>query len=83
MIRLESLMYAGKALLIGLPIGLLLSYGFYQSIANSVDFGFIFPYPAILISIIAVALLISVIMHYSVRQVEKQNIIETIRSENI
>lgn len=83
MIRLESLMYASKALLIGLPLGLLLSFGFYQSIANSVDFGWSIPWVAILISVVAVGLLISAIMAYSVRQVEKQNIIETIRQDNI
>ena len=41
------------------------------------------PWMAILISVVAVGLLISIIMRYSVKQVEKQNIIETIRSENI
>lgn len=76
-------MYASKALIIGIPLGLLLSFGFYQSIANSVDFGWNIPWLAILISIVAVGLLISAIMHYSVKQVAKQNIIETIRSENI
>ncbi len=83
MVRLESVMYAGKALIIGLPLGLLLSYGFYASFANMVDFGWQIPWMAILISIIAVSLLIWAIMRYSVRQVEKQNIIETIRDENI
>ena len=83
MIRLESLMYVGKALIIGLPLGILLSFGFYQSYAEAVDFGYQVPWLAMLISIVAVGLLISVIMRYSVRQVEKQNIIETIRSENI
>lgn len=83
MVRLESLMYASKALVIGIPLGLLLSYGFYQSIAQSVDFGYSIPWMAALISIVAVGLLISIIMHYSVKQVEKQNIIETIRNENI
>lgn len=83
MVRLESLMYSGKALIIGIPLGLLLSYAFYRSIANSVDFGWIIPWAAILISVAAVGVLVGVIMRYSVRQVEKQNIIETIRSENI
>lgn len=83
MVRLESLMYAGKALVIGIPIGIVISYGLYQSIANSIDFGFVFPWPAILISIAGVSLLVAAIMRYSVRQVEKQNIIETIRSENV
>lgn len=83
MVRLESLMYASKALIIGIPLGLLISFGFYQSIAASVDFGWQIPWMAILISVIAVALLIGLIMRYSVKQVSKQNIIETIRSENI
>lgn len=83
MVRLESLMYVGKALIIGLPLGLLLSYGFYASFSSAIDFGYYIPWPAIMISIVAVAVLISVIMHYSVKQVEKQNIIETIRSDNI
>jgi len=83
MVRLESLMYAGKALLIGIPLGLLLSYGFYQSIAQTVDFGYRLPVVAIIISVVAVGALIGAIMHYSVKQVEKQNIIETIRKENI
>lgn len=83
MVRLESLIYSGKALLIGLPIGVLISYGFYRAIANSIDFGFMMPWSAIVIAILAVGALIWTIMTYSVRQVEKQNIIETIRDENI
>lgn len=83
MIRLESLMYSTKALVIGLPLGIGLSVLIYLSFANTVDFGYILPWASILISIVVVALLVSVIMHYSVKQVEKQNIIETIRSENI
>ncbi len=83
MVRLESLMYSGKALIIGLPLGVLLSFGFYKALTNSIDFGFIMPWGAIAIAILAVALLIWVIMSYSVKQVEKQNIIEAIRDENI
>lgn len=83
MVRLESLMYSGKALVIGLSIGLLISYGFYRAIANTVDFGFIIPWGPMAIAVLAVAALIWAIMTYSVRQVEKQNIIETIRDENV
>lgn len=83
MVRLESLMYVSKALIIGLPIGLLLSYGIYKSLAEAMDFGYMFPWTAVIISVVAVGILISIIMRYSVKQVEKQNIIETIRSENV
>lgn len=83
MIRLESLMYSTKALLIGIPIGLIISYGFYKAMSGTYDFGYSFPFKAIAIAIVAVALLIWCVMRYSVRLVNKQNIIETIRSDTV
>lgn len=83
MIRLESAMYSTRALLIGLPIGILVSYGISKFFDTAdTDFGWIFPWKAIIISIVSVAILIAVIMRYSVRKIKKQNIIETIRKES-
>ena len=83
MIRLESIFYGTKSLLIGIPIGTLLSYLMFKAFGESVDFGFIFPVSGILISIIAVFSLIISIMKYSLNKINKQNIIETIRKDNI
>ena len=83
MIRLESALYSLKSLLIGLPIGIAISFAIYKALANSVDFGYVFPWQATLVAIAAVVLLVSIIMNYSVKQVSKQNIIETIRNDNI
>lgn len=83
MIRLESIFYGTKSLLIGIPIGLGLSYLMFKAFGESVDFGFIFPVSGILISIIAVFSLIISIMKYSLNKINKQNIIETIRKDNI
>lgn len=83
MIRLESALYSLKSLLIGLPIGVLISFIIYKALANSIDFGYVFPWQAVLVAIAAVVLLVSIIMNYSVKQVSKQNIIETIRNDNI
>ena len=83
MIRLESALYSMKSLLIGLPIGILISFIIYKALANSIDFGYVFPWQAVLVAIAAVVLLVSIIMNYSVKQVSKQNIIETIRNDNI
>lgn len=83
MIRLESVLYSLKSLLIGLPIGVLISFIIYKALANSIDFGYVFPWRAVLVAIAAVVLLVSIIMNYSVKQVSKQNIIETIRNDNI
>lgn len=84
MIRLESFFYGTKSLLIGIPIGCLLSYLIYRilSVDNS-SILFTIPYQAIIITIIAVFLLITCIMKYSINKINKQNTIETIRNENI
>ena len=83
MIRLESIMYSTRALMIGIPIGLLVSYGISQLFdAAATDFGWIFPWSAIIISIVSVAILVAGVMRYSVREIKKQNIIETIRKES-
>ena len=76
MIRLESIFYGTKSLLIGIPIGLGLSYLMFKAFGESVDFGFIFPVSGVLISIIAVFVLIISIMKYSLNKINKQNIIE-------
>lgn len=83
MIRLESLMYSVKALAIGIPLGLLISWGFYTAMSGTYDFGYDLPIAAILIAVLAVAALIWAVMRYSVRLVNRQNIIETIRSDTV
>ena len=83
MIRLESAMYTTRALLIGLPIGLLMSYGVSRLFDEAaIDIGWLIPWRSIAICIVVVAVLIAVIMRYSVRKIKKQNIIETIRKES-
>ncbi|MDD3303800.1 MAG: FtsX-like permease family protein [Clostridia bacterium] len=83
MIRLESILYGLKSLLIGIPIGLFGSYAIYYSFANAIDFGFIFPWQSILISIIFVFVIVGLTMRYSLNKINKQNIIDTIRQDNI
>lgn len=83
MIILESIFYCSKALFIGIPLGLIGSYLLFRSFGNTADFGFILPVSAIIISIVAVFFLVGLIMHYSFKKINKQNIIETIRKDNI
>ena len=83
MIRLESVLYGGKALVIGIPIGIGLSYLLFKSFGIGYEMTYELPLKAIGISIIAVAILIWVIMRFSLKKINKQNIIETIRKDNI
>ena len=50
---------------------------------GNVPMSFVFPWKAILISIAAVIIVVWLIMKYSISKVNKQNIIETIRNDNI
>ena len=81
MIRLESLFMGFRSLLFGIILGILFSYLIYIPLNYGAPYEL--PIFAILISILAVICLISVIMRFSVRKFNKQNIIETIRNENI
>ncbi len=83
MIRLESLFYGLKSLIIGIPVGLLLSYLIYKGFVNNITMGYILPENGIIISIVAVVILIGGIMRYSLNKINNQNIIETIRKNNI
>ncbi|MBQ6387670.1 MAG: ABC transporter permease [Ruminococcus sp.] len=83
MIRLESVFYSAKSLLIGIPIGLLAGWGIQMVYSMTEEIPYQFPWLAVLISIVAVGLVVWIIMRYSIVKVSKQNIIETIRNENI
>lgn len=88
MIRVESFIYTFKSLMIGLPVGLVFNFllsmmyknmnpGLYNKI------GYIFPWKAVLICVLAVFVLLWVIMKFSLTKIRKMNIIETIRNNNI
>lgn len=83
MIRLESLFYGLKSLLIGVPLGLLGGYAIFKATGNTIMLEYSFPTMAVLISIVFVFSVVWLIMKLSISKVNKQNIIETIRNDNI
>lgn len=83
MIRLESIFYGFKSLLFGIPLGLAGSYLIYKAFNEGLEFGYIFPVKALLIVILFVAIIIGIIMKYSLSKINKQNIIDAIRNDNI
>lgn len=82
MIRMESVFYGSKALIIGVVSGTVLSYIIYMAAGES-QLRYTLPLPAIVIAVVVVIILLLGIMKYSIVQIRKQNIIETIRNENI
>ena len=83
MINLETIFYCTKALVLGTIFGIIGSYAIYLAYAKKLDFGYYLPVKAILLSAIAIFLLVFIIMKYTMKRINKQNIIDTIRKENI
>ena len=83
MINYESFIYGLKALLFGIPVGILLSYLIYNITGIIYSTDYYLPINAIIISVIFVFVIIVITMQYSARKTKNQNIIETIRKENI
>ena len=83
MINLETIFYSIKALIYGIALGSIGSYLVYLATASKLDYGYHFPLTATIISIVAVFVLVYIIMRYSMSKINKQNIIETIRKDNI
>lgn len=83
MIRLESVFYGVKSLIIGSIIGVLLSYFIHRAVVNTLETAYMFPYKSIVIAVIFVFLIVGLTMKYSIDKINKENIIETIRNDNI
>ena len=83
MINLETIFYSSKSLIFGIILSLIANHYINESIAEKFNFPYYIPFKEILIAMIAVFILVYLIMQYSVKKVNKQNIIETIRKENI
>lgn len=83
MLNYESLIYGCKALVIGIPVGILVSWLFYRTLVDSLEFSYIFPLNSVIICVAAVLLLVFATMGYSVRGMDKVNIAETIRLDTV
>ena len=84
MVRLESVFISVKALVIAVPLGILISY-LLCVMMNRMGGAIIYkpPYKAIILCIVVVIMLIYAIMKLSMMKLRHNNIIETIKNENL
>lgn len=83
MINLETIMYSVKSLIFGIIFGTLGSLLIHKVFSTKFSAPYQLPLQAIIICVISVFILIYTIMRYSIKKSERQNIIETIRNDNI
>ena len=83
MLDLECIFYGTKALLFGLPIGIMICYFLNQGFGNEIEFAFSLPWSSIIISIVSVYFVVFITMLYASGKMKKENIIDSLREENI
>lgn len=82
MMLIECALYGLRTLLIGLPLSLLLSWLIYQGISlGGGEIEFVLPYGSIIVSMFGVFLIIMLTMAYTVSQIKKENIIDSLRDD--
>ena len=69
--------------MIGVPLGIAGGVAFYMMFHDEFRLGYSFPMTAILLSAVFVFVIVGLTMRYSMGKINKQNIIETIRNENV
>ncbi len=83
MINLESFFYSLKSLFYGLILGLIGSYVVFKIFEFDYSFSYILPLKAIILAIVFIVVIVLIIMRYSIKKINKYNIIETIRNNNV
>lgn len=83
MVNLETLFYSIKSLIYGTILGIIGSLFVHKAISGQTEFQYTLPTTAIIIAFIFVIIVVYIIMKYSIKKINKQNTIETIRKENI
>lgn len=84
MMTFESILYGVKSLLFSLPVSLAMTYLVYFVASDSgYEMGFYVPWDKFIIAIASVFIIVVLSMVYSIKKVNKENTVETLRNENI
>ena len=84
MMIFESILYGVKSLLFSLPVSLGMTYLVYIVASDSgYSMGFYVPWDKFIIAIASVFIIVALSMVYSIKKVNKENTVETLRNENI
>ena len=83
MMRFECLLYGVKALLWGLPVSAFVTWLVYKAMNNAFVTQFRLPWLSMGIAAASVFLVVGVTMIYAMHKINRENIVETLRNENI
>lgn len=83
MMYYECVMYGSKALLLGIPVALLFTWWIYRSVSDLWSTGYQIPWLAILIAAVSVFAVVIATMMYVKHKINRMNMLDIIKDENI
>ncbi len=83
MLNYECVIYGLRALAIGLPLAILVSFALYYAFISGVELAFILPWKSILIAAAGVFAIVFSAMLYSMRKIRRENMIDALKQENL
>lgn len=83
MMDYECIIYGARALLWGLPASVLVTYGIYRSVAQSIAARFYIPWYSVAIAVGSVFVVVFATMLYATRRIRRENPIDALKQENL
>ena len=83
MIRFECIFYGLKALILGIPVSIAISYYLYKQQMYAFSYDFSLPWKSYVAAILLVFLIVFTTMSYSMSRIRKENIVETLKMDSI
>ncbi len=83
MMNYECLMYGTKSLIYGLPVSAGVTFLIYKSMDIGIESNFFMPWKAVAVAVFSVFAVVFATMIYSIRKIKSDNLVETLKNENI
>lgn len=83
MLGFECVLYGTRALLLGIPVSVWISYLIHRAILNSYPLPFQVPWLALGIACLSVFVVVFATMAYASRKVRKQQLVDALKNENL
>lgn len=83
MMNYECVFYGIKGLIFGLILAVLATYAMFNVMSEGFNVGFYIPVQSIVVVVISIFIVVFASMIYTMKKIKKDNVIETLRNDNI
>ena len=83
MMNYECAFYGIKGLIFGMIAAVLFTYAMYRVMGNGFNVEFYIPIQSVVVVIVSIFVVVFASMIYTMKKIKKDNVIETLRNENI